>query len=509
MSSIKTIKKPILKTETTNASIPLKTTTIKKSIIKITEPNKIKTASITKPIVASNTKVGKLIKKINSKIDSTDKILNIPNDDEIKKQAEMEAEIEMEMEMEMKMEIEKEITKTKQKTKTEIETETETETKTEIETETDLKIKTEILKKSSSLMQVSNIKKQGAVNSILTNYKEYSTLEKFKNFALQLKYAPLDQVSPNYKNLYISNGNIQHDIVPIIIKLSDVRIRSIYNVNSKIKQSIPIWLSINNELLENAKLLTFLTRLENEIERKIKEITSKILQKTSCITKHPRYYHDLKINAPFTRIGNCLEFPFTILGKNNKPINFTSIARGTKMNRCYIELENVWISDTAFGINWTLKRANVKPESIWKKKGNVFDDEEEDIDDDDEGEIIPKECFHCMYCPNNHVRTHCCLGTIEENKVHHIINASSKPINSNTSNTCPPPPPPPLSKNLIEDKPSFIPSLSDLLAGKSRLKAVSQKNNENVQDLINKKINEENNIVSVMNDVKKTLKSFE
>lgn len=501
MSSVKTIKKPIIKIVSKPSEkvlVPTKSTIIKKPItgntltgntltdntlcvtdtesgVKITKPTKPKTTLTTTIPQASNitpiNKVGKIIKKINSKVDAVDKISNIPVNEGKEKDA-----------------------------KIEIETETETEIETEIETESEMNIKTE------QIPQTTIIKKRGAVNAILTNYKEYSTLEKFKNFTSQLNYAPLDQVSPNYKNLYISNGNIKHDIVPIILKLHNMRIRSIYNVNSKIKQSVPIWLSIYTELIENARLLTFLTRLENEITRKIKEITGKVLQKTSCITKHPNYYPDIKINAPFTRIGNCVEFPFTILDKKNRAINFASIVRGAKMNCCYIELDYVWISDTAFGINWTLKRAIVEPESIWKKKGNVFDDEEEDVVNDDEEEIIPKECFHCMYCPNNHVRTHCCLGGLGENKSNGITNVLSRP---NSSIPLPPPPPlPSVLKNLstiVEDKPAFIPSLSDLLAGKSRLKAVAQKTDNSII----KKNNEENNITIMMDDIKKTLKSFE
>jgi len=400
------------------------------------------------------------------------------NEDEIKKKKKVRTETEVEIGIGIGIGIEEEI---------------------EIEAEMEAKIE-----EAEKITVPIITKKKGSVNSILANHAEYCTLEKFRNFASQLKYAPLDQVSPNYKNLYISNGNIKHDIVPIILKLSNVRIRSIYNVNSKIKQSIPIWLSIYTDLIENARLLTFLTRLENEITRKIKEITGKVLQKTSCITKHPSYYPDLKINAPFTRIGTCVEFPFTILDMKDNPINFSSIVRGAKMRRCYIELDYVWISDTGFGINWTLKRANVEPEKVWKKKGNVFDDEEEDIEDD-ESDIIPKECFHCMYCPNNHVRTHCCFGGADENKgYNNVASMSSRSPNSNI--TIPPcPPPPPSSSflknlnNVTEDKPSFIPSLSDLLAGKSRLKAISQ----------TQKISEENNVINVMDDIKKTLKSYD
>lgn len=324
------------------------------------------------------------------------------------------------------------------------------------------------------VMVETKIEKKSEFNEI-TKYEEYHTLEAFRNFAEHLKYSPLDQTSSNYKVTYISNGLILGDINSIILKLPPLRIRSIYQVNQKINQSLPIRLSIYTDLPINNKLLTFITRMENEISKKVKaRIGNKELKLSSCITKHPEYYPDLKIHAPFTRVNNCVEFKCEIYRKKLRT-NFSSLTRGTK-TQFWIELDHVWIGEKTFGLNWVILKGKVFLDRKWNIK--VFDSDDEEDDDDK-----PIECFHCMYCPNNHIRTHCCLGT-QDNYVPNVSRSFIIPL--------PPPPPPHGNKpegsmtnkesalitiqETIKDR--YVPSLSDLLLVKSKLKSVNIDSNE-------------------------------
>jgi len=336
---------------------------------------------------------------------------------------------------------------------------------------------------------------QKKIDKILTVFTAFSTLESFRSFAENLKYSPLEISSVNYKILHITNGMIKDDICNIIIKIPKLRIRSIYQINQKIKQSVPIKLSINTSSTENNKLLTFITRLENEIGRKIKSITgNKKLVLSSCITKYSDYYPDLKVSAPFARINNCIEFAFQIYGKKNKQINFSSIDKGVKIS-CFVELEHVWVNDNTYGLSLIIKQAKVYPERVWSN--NVFDDEEWEEDDD-----LPKECYHCMYCPNNHVRTHCCLGN------QNIIYSQNTKISIPETLPLPPPPPPPQFHQIVknstlqeEKKSTFVPTLKDLLAGRSKLKSVST-NNEAAIDNICENNDDKINLEKIKNNLK-------
>jgi len=337
-------------------------------------------------------------------------------------------------------------------------------------------------------------------------------LESFRELCEKLKYSPLEQVSPNFKNLHVTNATIKSDIVPIIIKVPALRIRNVFQVNQKCKQSVPVRLSIYTGLPENNKLLTFLTRIENEIFRKVKLITlNKTLQLSSCITKYKEYYPDFKINAPFVRINNCVEFLFDVYGKKNHRVNFASITKGAKM-MTYIELNHVWIGDTKMSLHWTIKRAVVYPERIWTL--NAFNDSDEY--DSEEEIVTEKECYHCMYCPNNHVRTHCCLGNnINQNQSYqsyqsyqtqipnYSLSSPSLSLSTPQAMPLPPPPPPPhlqINKNInvVEEKQKFVPSLNDLLNSKSKLKSIStnndKKNNEDNSTNINNLQNIKNNL---------------
>jgi len=366
------------------------------------------------------------------------------------------------------------------------------------------------------------------IMDILTQHNNYHTLESFRKFAEHLKYSPLEAVSVNYKHLIISNS-LLGDIQTLILKLPKLRIRSIYQINQKIKLSTPIKLSIYTGVPDNNKLLTFLTRLENEVTRKIRTITgNKQLQLSSCITKFTDYYPDFKVNAPFTKLGNCVEFSFEIFGRYNRRVNFESLVKGIQIS-CYIELDHVWVGENNFGLSWIIKRAKVYPEKIWNSS-NVFDSDDEE-DEKEEDNIKPKECYHCMYCPNNHVRTHCCLGlqnnygeNVSQQYGTSILPFSHSIIPTNSSISLAPlaplapPPPPPFIKNLaqnVEDKPNFVPTLSDLLAGKSKLRSVSVIVKNKSEEKINNNVNCDNNNndndnfdVNNLSNIKKNLKTL-
>jgi hypothetical protein len=370
------------------------------------------------------------------------------------------------------------------------------------------------IKSTSTLINTTKSK----VDDILTKHDEYGTLEAFRGFAEHLKYSPLETASANYKHLNISNS-LLGDIQNIILKVHKLRIRNIYQVSNKIKQSVPIRFSIYTGLPENNRLLTFITRLENEIARRVKIITgNKHLILSSCITKYSEYYPDLRVSAPFTRIGTCVEFGFEVYGKRNKRVNFESITKGVRMSS-YIELDHVWVGENNFGINWAIKSAKVYPERYWSD--SLFDSS----DEEEEEITMPKECYHCMYCPNNHVRTHCCLGTNDIGMNQQKQFTAVYPIYPSVSNQpssiiIPPPPAPPLMnisiKNTSEGHSNnekslntFVPSLSDLLAGRSKLKSVVSNNitdNDNTNSVSNSDENDDKSIN--FSDIKKNLKNI-
>ncbi|ARF11068.1 hypothetical protein Hokovirus_4_42 [Hokovirus HKV1] len=327
------------------------------------------------------------------------------------------------------------------------------------------KFKKDINEDSNIIEKIERPKK--TLRDVLVNPDDYVTLDKFKKFTETLLYAPPIEKSVNYKNIWLTDMKLDR----IALFLSRLQVFNVCSISSKINNSVPLSLILYTGNPETKNLHSFLVRLENEILKYMRNNISKKINIKSSILKYPDYkYPIFKVSAPFTRKSSSIvEYPFHVLTMDGNRTHFSEIQRRSTVS-CFIELDYIWFNDKDFGIEWTLKQVKVYPILLWNV--NHFTD-------NDVEEVKPIECYHCMYCPNHHIRT--C----------DIIN-----------NIPPPPPPPPLLPKINTIKTEITKPKNDtktndkkwitvtdeiLLNSKALLKPVLKKN-ENIEDKKNEEV---------------------
>lgn len=228
-------------------------------------------------------------------------------------------------------------------------------------------------------------------------------------------------------------------------------------LNDKFRKSVPLSLLIH-PMTENIKKFKLYIK---KLERKIVKLINK---KTKNIYSIKKIYDDfpeiLNIKMPFSKYDDLFEFEFHIY-KNRKRVNVNELTNSTNVS-VFMELSDIWLSNGKLGFNWNVRQMKVYP---------VYDFTQYLFSDSDEEEYITEEtteCYHCLYCPNKHTRTCYYKPTLKKDI------------------TIPPPPiyiPKYSPDNTTSDKPSFVPSLQDLL--NIKLKPISK-------DLHNTKVDDNN-----------------
>ena len=296
------------------------------------------------------------------------------------------------------------------------------------------------------------------------------------------KYTKLDIY--NHLDTDINHDNIYQKIWILTPKL---KIYSVINkMFDKFNYSLPFKLLLFNNNPEHKKLILFIKRLERKIIMDLKKSMNNIKNKSSLENRD-----NYVIFSTLMPINNG-ELSFHIYNSNNYRISLDEV-RSKLDTRIYLELSNIYISDNFVGYNWTVLQMKVYPGFDFSKC--LFDDvcinEEKDK---------KESCYHCMFCPSNHVRT--------------ALNSNIHP------SSIPPPPPPPILMNLTFnkrekqekqekqeklDKPdkqtlnqskSLYITVNDLLSVRERLKSVNKledkdkdKQEDNITEEISSAIN--------------------
>ena len=322
----------------------------------------------------------------------------------------------------------------------------------------DTNVKPSEVKKANSIVQdakhpiFNKIEPPKGIENRITDYRN----DKLGNLVY-------DHASTSFKNVNIYNNKIYY-MQKIWIRTPVLKIfRPIYHPNDKIKNSIPLSLLLIDTIKDVESLIHFIKRLEMKVTKIIKTITNNPKMKLkSSIKTYEGFPPVLFINMPFNKINDQYEFTFNIYNKSNNRINIDSIKKGVE-TAVYMELSGIWYSDTHYGCVWNVMQMKIYPEIIFGTC--LFEDEDDDNDFKDV--ILDKqECYHCLYCPSNHIRTSYSFSPPTQYAHVH----SMPPL---------PPPPPPLyipqrtDRDIREPimpitttKPAFTLSLSDLLSVK-------------------------------------------
>lgn len=295
----------------------------------------------------------------------------------------------------------------------------------------------------------------------------------------------------SFKTLNIYNNGIYY-MQKIWIKTPILKVfRPIYLPNDKCKNAIPLKLLLNDMVPETVYLTNFIKRVELKVAKIIKLATNNNkLKNKSAIENIESFPPIFNINMPFSKIDSEYEFNFHIYNGSNQRINMDNIKKAASVS-LYLELTNIWVNnDNTYGYNWTVLQMKVYPEILFNKC--LFDDIDFDVPAIN---IKNSECYHCLYCPNNHIRT---LYSFPTNQCNHTI--------PQTINTVPLPPPLPpiippklvkekntterITKDVVKKEISYVPTINDILSVKLRpLKITSVENLTQKNELLSIKDN--------------------
>jgi hypothetical protein len=284
-----------------------------------------------------------------------------------------------------------------------------------------------------------------------------------------------------YKKINIYNKKIQVPLQKIWIRIPKVKVfKPVFTSNNKQKKSLQLTTILGPKIGKVKKFYFFVKRLEKIVKMLIKKINgcNKNLQVKSAIRSVDNFDPVMNLRLPCKNTdSNCHEFLFHIYNHLNKRVNLDVINSGVYAS-AYIELSEVWLGENEFGFNWNVLQLKLYPNFDFN--ACLFIDEVIDDKSDDD----TNECYHCLYCPNVHVRTHMCnqqiFSAAEKNKIEHETQIH---INYSQIDKILPPPPPPhilskrtqlpnhqfANKNNNQSSPMvFSPSVKDLLGVKLR-----------------------------------------
>lgn len=298
-----------------------------------------------------------------------------------------------------------------------------------------------------------------------------------------------------HKKINIYNGEID-PLQKIWIKMPNLKaFKPSFKPN--IKQSTPLTLLLSPSDDKNIKRFRkYIEKLESSVKDKLQnndKVNVSKLEFKSCLNKVEPFPYHITINMPFERVGDCSEYSFNVYNQFNQRISPKKIDNGTIVS-AYISVSHIWTNETKYGIHLDVLQMKLIPDFDFGKC--LFIEEYED----EKNKMIQKElqerrdeCYHCLYCPNNHVRTHVCHHNVRDYdppsvritretrepqvgnfmpQIGDILKIKLKSINGNHENQKP--------EIIKEPKQSnayggFVPSLGDLLKVKNSLGKKKQK----------------------------------
>lgn len=367
------------------------------------------------------------------------------------------------------------------------------------------------IKKKMNLDLDLNKKEPVGIKNKLTDY-----------FNDKLNNIVYDYVNNNtgYKKINIYNNSIYY-MQKIWIKTPILKIfRPIYLPNEKCKYSIPLTLLLPNTNKEMLHLHNFLKKVELKVSKIIKQTTSnKNLKLKSTIRNIDNFPPILYVEMPFTKLTDSMfEFNFQIYNSHNQRVNMDTLKNGVS-TQIYMELSHVWISNDEYCPVWTVLQMKIYPELLFDKCLFADSDSESDSDNDSDNDSDSdndnnkdsnsdddnknkkknkkkdkkkdnNECYHCLYCPNHHVRTLYTFpnsnGNIGNNHYNHSYNQNYNynninNQNNNNQNNIPLPPPPPPPMNINKDfKPAFKPNVEDIKNMLTKLKPINKEKDNKI-----------------------------
>jgi hypothetical protein len=127
------------------------------------------------------------------------------------------------------------------------------------------------------------------------------------------------------------------------------------------KQAGIISLLLYDQDPEIEKFRLFIEKIEDKIFDIVEGISENEMTFRSSIKYSENYYPTFSIQLPYNKKDNNLEFLFNIYDANNRKISYEKIISGSYI-KTFIELSDVWMNATEFGINWKVLQMKIYPE---------------------------------------------------------------------------------------------------------------------------------------------------
>ena len=279
----------------------------------------------------------------------------------------------------------------------------------------------------------------------------------------------------NYKQVDIYNINCKIPLQKIWIKLPKVKLYSnmiCKNINNG---------KINCKIIldkSNAELKDFVNFINN-IDSKINEHFSYLKKDYKNSIEKDKYFDKMKLILPTIKVNNNYLYNFHIYNHNNNIINPNILNRGCYIS-CFLELQNVWISENKYSCNWSVLQMKTYP-FLDFSKCMFLDEEPIKIDNSKEN-----ECFHCLHCINSHNTTRIISNNLQPKRSINPMLLNNMKNKLNTINN--------VKKNNkndnIKKKPvSFVPSLNDILNIKNSLNKININNKIKIKSVKKKTFN--------------------
>ena len=279
--------------------------------------------------------------------------------------------------------------------------------------------------------------------------------------------------SKNYYKIDIFNLKSIEPLQKIWIRTPKLKVtRSVYLGNSKISLSFPLILGPPDKNIK--KFIHSITLIEDHIEQYMKrQIEYQNHNFKRSINYKNNRYGILNSRLPIVYgDNNESELGLHIYNHHQRRILLNKIESNSTV-ACFLELSDIWIGKEDYGCNWNVLQMKLYPNIDFGYC--LFSDDEEDIERNE------TDCYHCLHCPNNHVTT---PHRIENNTTYNspapiptatpltarplinigdLLSAKNSLSSNSTIND--------ESNTSTSTRISFIPSLTDIIDAKSRLKA--------------------------------------
>ena len=170
----------------------------------------------------------------------------------------------------------------------------------------------------------------------------------------------------DYKKFNIFNQNITSQIQKIWLLTPKLKMLGKIYIPSKTKQ-IALFSFVLYELnQEIRKFKDFILLIEEKVSNILGDLGYENMTLKSCVKTSNNFYPSLTISSPFTKNNDEIKFGFDTYDINNQKIQCYDIDSGSFL-RTYIELSDVWISATEYGINWRIMQMKSYPEFDFHK----------------------------------------------------------------------------------------------------------------------------------------------